>query len=113
MNDRVLVTCPSMLGMMDEFKPEFVRRGYEVHCPQVTQTLSEQELIELVPTFAGWIIGDDPATHRVFEAGKRGKLRAAVKWGVGVDNVDFSAAKELGIPVSNTPRMFGGEVADL
>jgi D-3-phosphoglycerate dehydrogenase / 2-oxoglutarate reductase len=113
MSDRVLITCPPMLGMMEEFTPEFSARGYEVYCPQVTQTLSESELIELVPQFAGWIIGDDPATYRVFEAGKRGKLRAAVKWGVGVDNVDFSAAKTLGIPVSNTPRMFGGEVADL
>jgi D-3-phosphoglycerate dehydrogenase / 2-oxoglutarate reductase len=40
-------------------------------------------------------------------------MRAAVKWGVGVDNVDFSAAKDLGIPVTNTPRMFGAEVADI
>jgi D-3-phosphoglycerate dehydrogenase / 2-oxoglutarate reductase len=30
-----------------------------------------------------------------------------------VDNVDFAAAKDLGIPVSNTPQMFGRDVADL
>jgi len=40
-------------------------------------------------------------------------LKAVVKWGVGVDNVDFQACKDLGIPVSNTPNMFGAEVADI
>jgi D-3-phosphoglycerate dehydrogenase len=79
----------------------------------VVQTLSEDELVALVPDFDGWIIGDDPATRRVFESGKRGKLKAAVKWGIGVDNVDFEACRELAIPVTNTPGMFGAEVADV
>ena len=79
----------------------------------VKQTLSVEELKELLPQFDGWIIGDDPANSEVFKAGNEGKLKAAVKWGVGVDNVDFKAAKELGIPITNTPRMFGGEVADV
>ncbi|MBY0246064.1 MAG: phosphoglycerate dehydrogenase [Nitrospiraceae bacterium] len=82
-------------------------------CPAVVQTLSEDELVGLVPQFDGWIIGDDPATRRVFEAGKKGLLKAAVKWGVGVDNVDFTAANDLAIPVTNTPNMFGGEVGDV
>jgi D-3-phosphoglycerate dehydrogenase len=55
----------------------------------------------------------DPATKKVFTEAKKGKLKAAVKWGVGVDNVDFNACKELNIPILNTPNMFGGEVADL
>jgi D-3-phosphoglycerate dehydrogenase len=79
----------------------------------VVQTLAEAELLELVPRFDGWIIGDDPATAAVFEAGVRGRLRAAVKWGVGVDNVDFAAARRLGLPIANTPGMFGAEVADV
>jgi D-3-phosphoglycerate dehydrogenase len=77
------------------------------------QTLSVEELKELVPQHDGWIIGDDPATREVFMAGKAGKLKAAVKWGIGVDNVDFDACKDLGIPIVNTPNMFGGEVADI
>lgn len=110
---RVLVTCPPMLGMMERFKPKFRERGIEVHCPDVVQTLSEQALLELVPQFDGWIIGDDPATRRVFEAGRKGRLKAAVKWGIGVDNVDFAAAQNCGIAVKNTPYMFGREVADV
>lgn len=66
-----------------------------------------------MPQFDGWIIGDDPANEAVLQAGKAGKLKALVKWGVGVDNVDVAAAQALGIPVTNTPRMFGAEVADV
>ncbi|MEY4718213.1 MAG: hypothetical protein RL563_831 [Pseudomonadota bacterium] len=110
---KALVTCPPMLGMIDEFIPMAAKQGIELVPAKVTQTLSEEELIKLLPEYDGWIIGDDPATRKVFEAGKSGKFKAAVKWGIGVDNVDFAACKELGIPITNTPNMFGAEVADI
>ncbi len=110
---KVLVTCPPMLRLIEEFRPEFSEKGIELLTPKVVQILSEAELEEIVPQVEGWIIGDDPATERVFTAGKKGRLRAAVKWGVGVDNVDFKACKKLGIPVTNTPQMFGEEVGSL
>jgi len=110
---KILVTCPPMLGMIETFTSFFSQYGIEVTAPSVVQTLSEEELKELLPIHDGWIIGDDPATREVFIAGKTGKLRAAVKWGIGVDNVDFAACQELGIPIINTPNMFGAEVADI
>ena len=110
---RILITCPPMLGMMEAFTPRFQRAGVAVTCPQVTQTLSVAELLALVPEHDGWIIGDDPATREVFAAGSRGWLRAAVKWGVGVDNIDFEGAKAAQVAVTNTPAMFGAEVADV
>lgn len=110
---KILVTCPPMLGMIDHFKPLFEQYGAEVTAPKVVQTLTVEELKQLVPQHDGWIIGDDPATREIFEAGKAGRLKAAVKWGIGVDNVDFAACKELGIPITNTPNMFGAEVADI
>jgi len=110
---KILVTCPPMLRMIDSFRPLFAQYGAELTTPNVVQTLSVEELKQLVPQHDGWIIGDDPATREVFEAGKAGHLKAAVKWGIGVDNVDFAACKELGIPIINTPNMFGGEVADI
>jgi D-3-phosphoglycerate dehydrogenase len=102
-----------MIKRIDEFRANFENKGIEIHIPQMVQTLSENELIDILPTFDGWIIGDDPATEKVFEAGKKGKLKAAVKWGVGVDNVDFNACERLGIPIINTPQMFGAEVANV
>lgn len=110
---KVLVTCPPMLGMIEEFRPAFTAAGVELTCPQVTQTLDVAQLLALVPAHDGWIIGDDPANRTVLEAGRAGRLRAAVKWGVGVDNVDFAACRQLGIDVTNTPGVFGAEVADL
>jgi D-3-phosphoglycerate dehydrogenase len=109
----VLVTCPPMLGQIDLFMEYAAERGLRLHPAKVTQTLSETELQELLPKYDGWIIGDDPATRAVFAAGQAGRLTAAVKWGIGVDNVDFAACKDLGIPIINTPMMFGAEVADV
>jgi D-3-phosphoglycerate dehydrogenase / 2-oxoglutarate reductase len=109
----ILVTCPPMLGMIEEFYAPAEAHGLRLHPAKVTQTLSVQELVQTVPRFDGWIIGDDPATAEVFEAGTTERLRAAVKWGVGVDNVDFAACERLGLPIINTPGVFGREVADL
>jgi len=110
---KVLVTCPPMLKQIDQFRDIFAGLGIEITTPDVVQTLSVNELLAIVPQHDGWIIGDDPATAEVFAAGKAGMLKAAVKWGIGVDNVDFAACGELGIPITNTPGMFGAEVADL
>ena len=110
---RVLVTCPPMLRLMDDFRGVFGASGVEVVCPDVVQTLSEEQLIAELPAYDGWIVGDDPATEAVLAAGRAGRLKALVKWGVGVDNVDFRAAESLGLKVINTPGVFGREVADI
>ena len=110
---KVLVTCPPMLRMIDSFRPLFAEKNVEITCPNVVQALSVAELKEIVPQHDGWIIGDDPATREAFKSGRLGRLKAAVKWGIGVDNVDFAACRDLGIPITNTPNMFGGEVADV
>lgn len=102
-----------MLGMIASFEPLLDAYGAKLTSPTVVQALSVEELLEIVPEHDGWIIGDDPATREVFAAGKAGRLRAAVKWGIGVDNVDFSACADLGIPITNTANMFGSEVADV
>ena len=102
-----------MIESIDQFLPIFKKNKLAVTTPELIQTLSEDELKTILPKHDGWIIGDDPATREVFAAGKSGLLKAAVKWGVGIDNVDFDACKDLDIPIANTPNMFGKEVADL
>ena len=110
---RILITCPPMLGMIDSFRPIFAEKGFDITAPEVIQTLTVAELISILPDHDGWIIGDDPATREVFEAGVSGKLKAAVKWGIGVDNVDIDSCHDLSLPFTNTPNMFGSEVADM
>lgn len=109
----VIVTCPPMVRQFDRLSPLINSDTVNFHAAEVVQTLSESELIDLLPYYDGWIIGDDPASAKVFEAAVKGKLKAAVKWGVGVDNVDFTAAHSFNLPISNTPNVFGKEVADL
>ena len=110
---KILLTCPPMIKQIDSYKDLLSKYNFEIHIPKFTQIMKEQELIKLLPEFDGWIIGDDPATKKVFESGLKGKFKAAVKWGVGVDNVDFEACKDLNIPITNTPGVFGEEVSDV
>ena len=110
---RVLLTCPPMIGLVDEFRADFEARGIELVVPDFVQVMSEEALMDILPSCDGWIIGDDPATAQVLEAGNDGKLVAAVKWGLGVDNVDFDAARARGMSIVNTPTVFGNEVADV
>ena len=112
-NFNILVTCPPMLGILESFELTAKKYNLNLIPVKVEQTLSEKELIKIIDKFDGWIIGDDPATRKVFEAGLAGSLKAAVKWGVGVDNIDFEACQDLKIKVTNTPNMFGSEVADI
>ena len=113
MTYKVLVTCPPMLESINDIRTEALNLGMELTAPKVVQALGEDQLIELLKGHDGWIIGDDPASAHVVDSAKKSGLTAAVKWGIGVDNVDFEAFEEASIPITNTPNMFGDEVADL
>ncbi len=102
-----------MLRSIDRYRDRIAALDFKADCPEVVQVLDEDQLCARLPEYDGWIIGDDPATARVFAAGAAGHLKAALKWGVGVDNVDFEGAQQAGIPIKNTPGMFNDEVADL
>jgi D-3-phosphoglycerate dehydrogenase len=110
---KVLISCPPMIKQRESFKATFSELGIEPTWAKIVQQFTEKELVNILPEFDGWIVGDDPCTRDVLVAGKKGKLKAIVKWGIGVDNVDFEACSDLRIPVENTPNMFGDEVADL
>ena len=102
-----------MARAIEQFKPELEHLGFDLVVPPIVQAMAEDELVTTIPGFDAWIAGDCPVSRRVIQAGLGGRLRAVVRWGVGVDNVDFEAARELGLPVANTPAVFGNEVADV
>jgi D-3-phosphoglycerate dehydrogenase len=108
---RVLITCRQMQNCIDDFRPKLNARGLELVMPEVVQQPIEDELIELIGDFDGMIAGDDPLTARVLDHAKR--MRIISKWGVGTDGIDLDAARARGIAVTNTPGVFGGEVADV
>lgn len=111
MTHRVLISCHHLQKKIDAYRDVFASNGIDIELPPSTQQLNEPDLLEIIDRFDGVIAGDDQFTGRVLE--KAGKLKILVKWGVGVDAIDLAAASRLGIPVRNTPNVFGDEVADV
>ena len=109
----ILLTCPPMIKQISRYQQLIDKYNFKITIPEFQQVMTEEDLCKIIGKYDGWIIGDDPATKEVFEAGIKGNLKACVKWGVGTDNVDFEACKELNIPICNTPQMFGEEVSDV
>ena len=110
---KVLITCPKLIQNLDKYGKLLKENNIEYSAPRVIQQLPLDELLKYVPEYDGWIAGDDPANREVLEAGKKGRLKVLVKWGVGIDNVDRKVCDELGIKFAHTPGMFGNEVADV
>lgn len=110
---KVLITCPPMLNAIDSFREKFDELNWDVTTPSVVQTVSERVLRDILPDHDGWIIGDDILTAETIELGVQRQFKAAVKWGIGVDNIDLKAVKHSGLLFSNTPNVFGAEVSDM
>lgn len=109
---RVMVTCPPMQRTADEWLASLTDRGIAVEMPPVTQHVSREDLERLLPQCDGIIAGDE-RLDRALLAAAVPRLRVVSRWGVGIDNVDIEAARELGIEVRNTPAVFAEEVADV
>lgn len=110
MTAQVLITCPQLQQTIDRYRDRFAREDIHVDLPDLVQQLSERELLEIIHKYDGVIAGDDAFTRAVLSKAQR--LRILAKWGVGTDSIDLQAARELGIPVANTPGAFDDEVAD-
>jgi D-3-phosphoglycerate dehydrogenase / 2-oxoglutarate reductase len=89
---------------------ERLKSEVEVRFPDVDRSLDENEMVELVRGCAGLIVGVDPVTPVVLQAGP---LRVVVKYGSGMDNIDLDAAESLGVRVSSTPGANARSVAEL
>ena len=73
--------------------------------------LEEDQMIDLMGDVDGIICGDDAITRRVIEKGLPG-LKVVSKYGIGVDQIDLKAARDLGVPVTYTPGVNEVTVAE-
>lgn len=111
---RLLVTCGHLQRHIERYRADLEADGVELVMPPLTaQQFSADEMKGLVIDADTVIAGDDVIDAEVLAAGRAGRLRAVIKWGIGTDGIDKAAASSLGIPVFNTPGAFSDEVADL
>lgn len=108
---RVLLSAPYMIPIFDRFQPFFDEAGIEVEIADVTERLSEDDLMKYAGRIDGTICGDDRYSRSVIEAFSP-RLKVISKWGTGIDSIDADAAVAHGIQVCNTPGAFIEPVAD-
>jgi D-3-phosphoglycerate dehydrogenase / 2-oxoglutarate reductase len=107
---RVAVTPRSMRDTSGPHHELLESADIEVRWTNKDRQLSEEEMIRLVRNCPGLIVGVDPVTEAVFSAGP---LRAVVKYGSGMDNIDTHAAERMGVRVASTPAANARSVAEL
>lgn len=111
---RVLITCMHLARHFEEFRSQYEVAGVEVVIPPLEgQQFSAAEMARHIVGVDIVIAGDDDIGASVLDAGKASSLKAVIKWGIGTDGIDKPHAARVGIPVYNTPGVFGEEVADL
>ena len=103
---------------------KIVRTDRELECPVIDgyfrgagaelvllpEGISEDELVAVIENADLLLMCYTPITERAFRAAKR--LRGVVKYGVGIDAIDFEAAKAARIPVVNIPEYAEETVAE-
>jgi len=108
---KVAVTCGHLQRDIELFRAELESHGLQVVLPQIPgQELAAQELVEAMQGAQGVIAGDDQFSADVLA--KLPDMKVISKWGIGLDGIDQPAAAAHGIRVTNTPGMFGDEVAE-
>lgn len=109
---RLLITARSFgQANPDIFKKIEKIKGVEYFKPDHDVAFSEAEMIGLVGAMNGIIVGTDKITRPVIEQAKN--LKIILKNGVGVDNIDMSAATGAGIMVTNIPGVNDISVAEM
>jgi D-3-phosphoglycerate dehydrogenase len=86
-----------------------VEAGFQV---DLDTSITSEELIEKIPGYDAIVIRSRTKVRKdVLEAATN--LKAVARAGVGLDNVDLVAAKELGVKVINSPEAPSNAVAEL
>lgn len=108
---KILLSAPYMLPYIERFRPVFDHYGLELIIPQVTERLTQNELIVYLGQYDGTICGDDQYSKTVLDS-MGSRLQVISKWGTGLDSIDRDEAAKLKIKVFNTPNAFTLPVAD-
>ncbi len=107
---KILLTSTSFMDTPGVHHEMLNEAGFEID--RMRGPLTEEEIYNVIDKYDALICGDDDLTYKVLKKGKESRLRAISKYGIGLDKIDLSAAKELNIPVKNTPGVNQVSVAE-
>ena len=107
---RIAVTARAFRDVPGPHHELLERKGLTARFPEHDASPTEDELVSIVKGCAGLIAGTEPITERVL---RTESLRAVVRFGTGMDNVDQEAAKRHGVAVTSTPGANARSVAEL
>lgn len=109
---RILFTTSSFDLTNFEAKAELEKKGYDFLVNPYGKRLTEDQVDELLTDdVVAMVAGLEPLTRHVLENAKG--LKVIARCGIGMDNVDLVAAREIGISVFNTPDAPTRAVAEL
>lgn len=108
----ILVTTSSFdLNNFPEYE-NLIASGFEVKFNPFGKKMTEAQILDLVDSnVVAMIAGTEPLTEIVLK--KASSMKVLVRCGIGMDNVDLIAAKNLKISVFNTPDAPTRAVAEL
>ena len=110
-SEKVILIGPSTFGAFDPRPVQQVEdAGYTVRRNPVGRKMNQEELLSALPGVVGVIAGLEMYSAEVLA---RSQLRVVSRCGVGMENVDLSKAKEMGIKVYSTPEAPTTAVAEL
>jgi D-3-phosphoglycerate dehydrogenase / 2-oxoglutarate reductase len=112
MTVQVLVSNMMMLKERARFEAAIAEKGWLPVFADVDQYLSEEQCLQYAGQCDAWLAGDDRITRDVLAAFLP-RLKGIAKWGTGLDSIDLAAARELNVPVLNTPAAFSEAVAEV
>lgn len=97
-------------GMDKSAEEALVAKGFEV---DTTHYDGAELIAKLKETDAIVIRSATKLTAPIFEGIVGGKLKLAIRAGVGIDNIDIPAGGKAGVTVTNTPAASSDSVAEL
>lgn len=108
MNTRKVVSVDGIEHPVDEAGQEQLKQAGAVWVQK--QCATEEETIKAAKDADGVLFSDAPMNAKVLKS--LSKCKFAIRYGIGMDNIDVKAATECGIVVANVRDAFTEEVAN-
>lgn len=111
MADKILIGGTHFSQYGKRAKEFLEKKGYEVIENTFERPFTQEELKRLVPDISGALVGCEIYSKEILDLAP--KLKVLVKFGVGLDNIDLSYAREKGVKVANARGQNADSVAEL